>query len=554
MVQLAEKRVAVVGGVAGGASCAARARRLSERAQIVIFDRGSHVSFANCGLPYYVGDVIHSEEDLLVATPETFAERFNIDIRCRTEVTRIDRERQLVVARQLDSGGEYEYEYDALVLATGAAPVRPRVPGIDLPGIFALRTIPDSRRIRDWIEYRQAQKAVIVGGGFIGLEMAENLVKRGVGVEIVEQQTQVMPTLDPEMVAPIHCRLRDRGVGLCLGQMVTSFARSYSHSLEIHTDVGVVHHADMVILAVGVKPETKLARDAGLQLGARGGIRVDDRMVTSDRKIWAVGDVVEVRDVVTGEWTLAPLAGPANRQGRVAADNIFGSQTRYRGVQGTAICGLFGMTVATTGASEKTLNRCAIPYDKIYLHPGNHATYYPGSKPIDMKLLFAPDGRILGAQAVGWEGVDKRIDAISVALQKRMTVFDLEECELCYAPQFGAAKDPVNVAGMIGSNAVKGDARVAFWEDLEDTAATILDVRDRVEFSEDHIPGAHNIPLDELRGRLAELTRERPIWVYCQVGHRAYYATRLLQLNGFTVKNLTGGLQTYDQLRQVCVD
>ncbi|MFH1566853.1 MAG: FAD-dependent oxidoreductase [Gemmatimonadota bacterium] len=548
----ATRRLLVVGGVAGGASCAARARRLSETAQITVFDRGHHVSFANCGLPYYVGDIIHSEADLLVATPELFARRFRIDIRCRHEVTAIDRQARTVQVRDLEGGRQYREPYDALVLAPGAAPVRPPLPGIDLPGIFALRSIPDSRRIRQWIETKQARRAVVVGGGFIGLEMTENLVHRGLRVTLLEKLPQVMAVLDEEMVTPVHCGLRDAGVDLRLGEGVAEF-RAAGGRLTVISDRGTAFETDMVILAIGVRPETNLAIAADLELGERGGIRVDEQMRTSDPHVWAVGDAVEVRDVVTGQWTLIPLAGPANRQGRIAADSIFGRPARFRGVQGTAVCGLFGLIIAATGASERTLKRLGRAYDKVYLHPGHHVRYYPGASPIDMKLLFDPgDGRILGAQAVGAEGVDKRMDVIATAVQRGMTVYDLEEAELCYAPQFGAAKDPVNLAGMIAANALRGDAPVVHWEDLPGSGATLLDVRDPDEFAEGHVPGAASIPLNELRDRLGEVPPGRPVWVYCQVGQRAYYATRLLRLSGYDAHNLTGGYKTYLAVQREC--
>lgn len=546
------RRILIIGGVAGGASCAARLRRLSETAQIQVFDRGHHVSFANCGLPYYVGDVIQHEEDLLVATPELFANRFAIDIHCRTEVTTIDRAARTIRVRHVDSGQERIEHYDALVLATGAAPIRPNLPGIDHPGIFAVRTIPDSRRLRGWIEEKNARHAVVVGGGFIGLEMTENLVRRGVSVTLIERLSHLMPALDAEMATPLHCRLREEGVDLRLQESVASFEDAGGR-LMVHTDQGHCVPADLVVLGIGVKPETTLARSCGLELGDLGGLRVDEQMRTNDPAIWAVGDVVENHHVVTGRPCLMPLAGPANRQGRVAADSIYGRSTRFRGVQGTSVCGLFGMTVATTGASESLLRSCEIPYEKIYLHPGHHVGYYPGSHPIDVKMIYAPEtGRLLGAQAVGWEGVDKRIDVLATALQAGLSVFDMEEVELCYAPQFGAAKDPVNIAGMIAANALRGDAPISYWED--DDSGQLLDVRDPDEFCAGHAPGAINIPLHRLRERLSELEKDQPVRVYCLVGQRAYYATRLLRLNGFDARNITGGYKTYQQTQERCQD
>lgn len=550
--QSGKPRVLIVGGVAGGASCAARARRLSEKAEIIIFERGSYVSFANCGLPYYVGDVITDERDLLIATPEIFKKRFNIEVRLRSEVRSIDREKHEIEIRNGGTGKVYREKYDALVLATGAAPVRPPLPGIDLSGIFSLRTIPDSRRIREQITERKAKRAVVVGGGFIGLETTENLVRRGISVTIVEMLEQVMPPIDPEMAVPIQEHLTANGVSLCLGDGVAGFEQDpVGNTISVITKSGGRYICDMVLLAIGVHPEITLAKEAGLEIGRLGGIRVNDQMFTSDERIWAVGDAVEARDFVSGEWSLFPLAGVANRQGRIAADVILGREARFRGVQGTIVCKVFNVTVAATGMSEKSLNRRKLSgqeghYEKIYLHPGHHVNYYPGAKPITMKLTFSTeDGRVLGAQAVGEEGVEKRIDVIAMAIQQGATVFDLEEAELCYAPQFGAAKDPVNIAGMIAANALRGDAPVAHWADVRSSQAYVLDVRERHEFALGHVEGANNIPLHSLRGSMSELPRDREILVYCAVGLRSYYASRALRLNGFSARNISGGVKTY---------
>lgn len=544
------KRIVIVGGVAGGASCAARCRRLDETAEILMLDRGPYVSFANCGLPYYVGDVIKDEAKLLVANPALFRERFNIEVRTEHEVMAIDREAREIEIKELPTGRIYRESYDALVLSPGAAAVRPPLPGIDLPGIFVVRTIPDSRQIRNWIDAKSAKSAVVVGGGFIGLEMAENLVHRGLSVTVVEMLDQVMPPLDPEMARPVQEHLEKHGVKVALGDGVAGFEER-GGQIFVKAKSGTEHDGDIVILAIGVRPETALAKAAGLEIGARGGIRVDERMRTSDANIWAVGDAVEVRDVVTGEWTLIPLAGPANRQGRIAADVICGRDSKFRGVQGTAICGVFDIAVASTGASEKSLQRAGITdYEKVYLHPANHVGYYPGSKPINLKLLFRKsDGRILGAQAVGEAGVDRRIDVIATAIQFGGTVFELEESELCYAPQFGGAKDPVNFAGMIAANSLRGDQPLADWKELTPGTAVLLDVRDVDEFEEGHIDGAINLPLNELRARLNELPRDRELWLYCRVGQRGYYATRLLLQHGFRAKNLPGGYLTYDLIK-----
>ncbi len=548
------KRILIVGGVAGGASCATRARRLSEEAEIVLFERGPFVSFANCGLPYYVGDVIKKEEALLVATPELFKKRFNIEVRLNTEVVSIDRENNEVEVEDLATGVKSREKYDALVLSPGASPIKPPIPGLDLPGIFTVRGIPDTRRIKEWITASGAERAVVIGGGFIGLEMTENLVKLGLSVTIVEMQPQVMPVLDPEIVAQVHEELTRHGVVLRLGEEAAGLEKLPDGAISVNLKSGGKERADLIILAIGVRPETKLAREAGLKIGDLGGIRVDERMATSDPKIWAVGDAVEVRDFVTGKWTLVPLAGPANRQGRIVADVILGRDRKFRGVQATAVCGVFDLAIASTGPSEKTLKKLGLwdasKYEKIYLHPAHHATYFPGARAIALKLIFSrEDGRIIGAQAVGKEGVEKRIDVISTAIQNHATVFDLEEAELCYAPQFGTAKDPINFLGMVASNVIRGDVQIAQWEDVEKTSALILDVRDPAEFEKGHVDEAVSIPLNDLRSRLSELPEDREIWTYCLVGQRSYYAARILAQHGFNVRTLTGGFKTY-QLRK----
>lgn len=542
------ERILIVGGVAGGASCAARARRLSEHSEIIMFDRGPYVSFANCGLPYYVGNVIRNEEHLLIATPELFYQRFRIDVRLNTEVVRIDRSAKTIQVKDLERDATYTETYDKLVLAPGARPIRPDLPGIDLPGIFSLRTIPDSRLIREWIETYHVRNAVVVGGGYIGMEMTENLHKRGLHVTVVEQQNQVMPLLDPEMVSAVHQTLHRNKVALRLNDSVHGFTSAQGHRLIVDLASGKRLEADLVILCIGVRPETSLAVQSGLDIGQSGGIAVDQRMQTSDEHIWAVGDAVEILDVVTGQRSVIPLAGPANRQGRIAADTMMGRSTSFRGVQGTSVVGVLGQVAAFTGPSEKLLKRLGRweRMEKIYLYPGHHAMYYPGASPISLKLIFEKhSGRVIGAQAVGKAGVEKRIDVISMAIQKAATVFDLEETELCYAPQFGSAKDPVNIAGMIAANVVRGDVQLAHWETVPDSAALILDVRDPDEFNRGHIEGAQNLPLDQIRDRIDELPRDREIWTYCFVGQRSYYAARALAQFGFQVKNISGGYQTY---------
>ncbi|MEO7098348.1 MAG: FAD-dependent oxidoreductase [Luteolibacter sp.] len=540
------KTIVIVGGVAGGASCATRLRRMDETAEIIVIERGPYASFANCGLPYHIGGVIADEDQLLVAKGSLFKERFGIDLRTRHEVVAIDRAAKEVEIRDFAEDRIYRQRYDSLVLAPGAAPLRPPLPGIDLPGIFTLRNIPDTRRIKEWISQHAAKAAVIVGGGFIGLEMAENLKHLGLDVTVVEMLPQVMPPMDPEMVTPVHDYLTAKGIKLALGTAVSGFAKSEGH-LEVLTNDGPAHPADIVILAIGVRPETSLAKAAGLTLGERGGIRVNEQMRTSDPAIFAVGDAVEVRDRVTGAWTLLALAGPANRQGRIAADVICGLPAAFHGTQGAAICGVFDLAVASTGASEKVLQRAGITdYEKIYLHAGHHAGYYPGAEKIHLKVIFrVSDGLLLGAQAVGKAGVDKSIDVLAMAIQKGATVYDLEEAELCYAPQFGTAKDALNFAGMIAANHLRGDDPILHWQSPQLVDHDLLDVRDPDEFADGHAPGARNLPLNALRGLLGDLSKERPLAVYCAVGGRAHNAVRLLRQHGFNAANLSGGYTTF---------
>ena len=552
------KRLCIVGGVAGGASCAARARRLDEKAEIIIFERGPFVSFANCGLPYYVGDVIRREEHLLVATPEMFRQRFNIEVRLHSEVVGIDRDGRRILVRDHQTGRDYEEPYDALVLSPGSSPVRPPIEGLDLPGVFFVRTIPDSRAIRRMIDERKATNAVVVGGGYIGIEMTENLVRRGLHVTVVEMQRQLMPLCDPEMVWPLQEVLTEKGVEVRLGAEVERIEESGTQEVTVRLRSGEGLRTPLVIVAVGVRPEVQLARDAGLALGQLGGIRVNDRMQTSDPTIWAVGDAVEVFHVVTGRQTLLPLAGPANRQGRIAADVICGRDARFRGVQGTAVVGLFDQVLAMTGPSEKTLKALGLwdePYgcEKIYLHPGHHASYYPGAETIAMKLIFSrKDGKVLGFQAVGKKGAVRRTDVIAMAVQKGGTVYDLEEAELCYAPQFGSAKDPVNLAGMIAANVLRGDVDIVHAEDMDRPPdhVLVLDVREPFEFRRGHIPGALHIPLGLLRQRMKELPKDKEIWAYCYVGQRSYVAARALRQYGYRAKNLSGGYRSYELWRK----
>ncbi len=545
-----QKRVLIVGGVAGGASCAARLRRLCEYCEIIVFDKGQHVSFANCGLPYFVGNVIEQEKSLIVATPDLFEHRFNIKVHTEHEVLSIDREAKTISVKNLRNGETNDERYDALVLATGSKAIRPPLPGIDLPGIHVLRTIPDSRILRTAV--RSAKHAVIIGGGFIGLEMAENLANLGLSVAIIEMADQVMPPLDAEMAVYVEQSLRENGVKLHLGKKVASF-HPLPNGLAVRDSEGEQLETDIVLLAIGVQPESALAKQAGLALGVKEAVKVNATMQTSDPSVWAVGDAIEVTDFITGQPLSLPLAGPANRQGRIAAGSVlesFDTQTRrnltFRGVQGTAVCEVFGQTIALTGASEKSLHRAGFAnFQAVYLHPGHHAGYFPGAKPIHMKLLFAVDsGRILGAQAVGHQGTARRIDVIAMAIQMKATVFDLEESELCYAPQYGAAKDPVNMSGMIAANHLRGDLPLADWSALEKPGHIVLDVRTTSEFAQGSLCGALNIPVEELRARTNELPKNTEIWVVCGVGQRAYYAVRMLLQYGFQARMLSGGMQT----------
>ncbi len=552
-------KVIIVGGVAGGASCAARLRRLDEDARILMVERGPYVSYANCGLPYHVGGVIREESSLLVANENTFRTQFAIDVRTNCEAVGISPDRKTVELRNVATGEQTTEHYDKLVLSPGAESIRPPLPGIDLPGIFPVRTVPDARAIRQWIErgsaflagmnrysgfqtVRPKTRAVVIGGGFIGLETAENLIHRGFDVTLVEMGDQILGPIDPEMARIAEGYLERHGLRLALNDGVAGFEPGDGGSLKVLTQSGKVYPADIVILAIGVRPDTALARRAGLEIGERGGIRVDEHMRTSQPDILAVGDAVEVRDTVTGEWSLVALAGPANRQGRIAADVIAGRDSRFRGTQGTAIIGFFGGVAAWTGASEKTLKRLGdTDYEKVYLYPNSHAGYYPGARPIAMKVLYRKsNGKLLGAQAMGEDLVDKRISALAMALQMGATIYDLEEAELCYAPQFGSAKDPVNFAGMIAADVQRGDMPLSHWTASDQDF--LLDVREPVELAVESEPRAINIPLGQLRARLAELPRDREILVICRSGQRAYYATRMLLQKGFKARTLSGGM------------
>ena len=538
------KRILIVGGVAGGASAAARLRRLDESAEIIMFERGDYISFANCGLPYYIGEAIKNRDDLLLQTPESFKKRFNIDVRVKSEVVKINRRKKTVDVIELPAGRKYTEEYDRLILSPGAEPVRPAIDGIDSSRVFTLRNIADMDRIDQFIKTNNAKKAVIAGAGYIGLEMAENLHGRGLFVQVVEMLDQVMPGLDKEMATYLHSHLNERGVALLLGDGVLSLHQT-SSSLRVTLKSGKELDCDFAMLAVGVRPEVKLAKEAGLEIGSCAGIKVNEHLQTSDPDIYAIGDAVEVRDFVLGNAALIPLAGPANKQGRMAADNICGRKRTYAGTQGTAVLKVFDLTAAMTGASEKVLSKTNIEYEKLYLHQANHAGYYPGAKPMHIKLLFSkPEGKVLGAQIVGADGVDKRIDVLAVAIRAGMTVFDMQELELAYAPPYGSGKDPVNIAGFASVNILDGTVKIKHFTQLQKDDF-ILDVRTPWEFARGSVPNAKNIHVDELRGRLDELPMDRTINVYCAVGLRSYFACRILEQNGFDARNLSGGYVTY---------
>lgn len=543
-----KKRLVIVGGVAGGASAAARARRLSEDAEIVMFERGEHISFANCGLPYHIGGTIAKRDRLLLQTPKSFFARFNVDVRTRCEVMRIDRATREVVVRDHASGTETREKYDALVLSPGAEPIRPPLEGIDSDRVLTLRNIADMDAIIRAIDADPTGRIVVIGGGYIGLEMAEVLRERNLEVTMVELADQVMGPADPEMVAPLHQELVLHGVDLRLGVSVTRFDEAEDGTLRLTLSTSETLDCGLAVLAIGVRPEIKLAKEAGLAIGKLGGIVVDDHMRTDDPNIYAVGDAVEVRDFVGGGEALIPLAGPANRQGRIAADNIFGRDSTYKKTQGTAVCKVFNLTIGMTGMSEKALRRAGLAYEKVYVHPASHASYYPGASPISLKLLFRPDdGRILGAQAVGPAGVDKRIDVLATAIRGGMTVFDLEELELAYAPPYGSAKDVINYAGFVASNALRGDVRLCHVDDVlaPSDDQVLLDVRTDSELKAGTIPGSVHIPVDSLRGRLGELAKDKEYLAFCQVGLRGYLACRILTQRGFACRNLTGGYKTY---------
>ncbi|MGE5677815.1 MAG: FAD-dependent oxidoreductase [Pseudomonadota bacterium] len=551
------KKVLIVGGVAGGASTAARLRRVDEAAEIILFEKGQYISFANCGLPYYIGGAIKDRKNLLVQTAQAMRARFRIDVRELSEVVGIDRERKVVKVNSLKDGTTYEESYDILVLSPGASAVKPPIPGIDSPNIYTLRDIPDTDSIKGFLDERKPQSAVVVGGGFIGLEMAENLHNAGLKVDIVEALDQVMAPLDYDMAAIVHNHIRSKGCGLHLKDGVKAFEAEGEKTVVL-LQSGKRIPADIVILSIGVKPNNMLAREAGLEIGVTGGIKVNEYLETSDPNIYALGDVIEVTDYVSGNPALIPLAGPANKQGRIVANNIAGRRETYKGTQGTAIAKVFDLAAASTGINEKNLKKLGKEPGKDFIstitHSASHAGYYPGGSLMAIKTIYTPEGKVLGAQIVGPDGVDKRIDYFAIAIRHGMTVHDLQEFELAYAPPFSSAKDPVNMAGYVGSNVLNGDIKVAYWNEAmnADTSNTfLLDVREPSEFADGHIPNAVNIPLNQIRSRLDEIPKDKEVIANCRVGLRSYIGVRMLVQNGFeNVRNLSGGYITYSEVEK----
>jgi CoA-disulfide reductase len=546
-----KQKVLIIGGVAGGATAAARLRRLDENIEIIMFEKGDYISFANCGLPYYIGGVIKEKSALTLQTPRSFNERFNVDVRIQSEVVSIDPKAKKVIVRDHASNKSYEETYDKLILSMGAAPIKPAINGIDSNKVFTLRNIPDTYRIKDFIDFKKPKSAVVVGGGFIGVEMAENLHSAGLAVTIIEMSNQVIAQIDYDMASDVHRHLEDKGVTLILGNGVRSISDN-GKALDITLDSGSVQ-ADMLIMAVGVRPETKIAHDAGISLNERGFIIVSEHLQTSEPDIYAVGDAIETTDIVTGAKVSVPLAGPANKQGRIAADNIIGIDSVYTGTQGSSILKVFDLTVASTGVNEKTAQRLGLDYDKSFTFSVNHASYYPGASNMAIKTIFEKkSGRILGAQIVGSEGVDKRCDVLATAIRAGMTALDLTRLDLCYAPPYGSAKDPVNMVGYVIENLLSGIVKSFHWHDVEklprDGSVTLIDTRTRTEYEHGHIDGFINMPIDSIRSRISELDKTKPVYVTCRVGLRGYIAARILSQNGFDAYNLSGGYRLYNSI------
>ena len=546
----ANMKVVIVGGVAGGATAAARIRRLNEQAEIVVFERSGYISYANCGLPYYIGGVITDPEELTLQTPESFFSRFRVNMKVRHEVTAIHTDRKTVSVKNLQTGEEFEESYDKLILSPGAKPTQPRLPGVGIGKLFTLRTVEDTFRIKDYINKNNPKSAVLAGGGFIGLELAENLRELGMGVTIVQRPKQLMNPFDADMASFIHNEMRKHGVKLALGHTVEGFEEK-DGGVDVLLKDEVPLHADMVVMAIGVSPDTQLAKEAGLELGIKGSIVVNDRMETSAPDIYAVGDAVQVKHFVTGQDALISLAGPANKQGRIAADNICGGDSRYAGSQGSSVIKIFDMTAATTGINETNAKKAGLSVDTVILSPMSHAGYYPGGKVMTMKVVFEKETyRLLGAQIVGYEGVDKRIDVLATAIRAEMKATELKDLDLAYAPLYSSAKDPVNMAGFMIDNIANGVLKQWHLADADslprDGSVTLLDTRTVGEYSRGHIDGFANIPVDELRERLDELDKRKPVYVICQSGLRSYIACRILAGNGFECYNFSGGFRSYD--------
>ena len=543
-------KVVIVGGVAGGATAAARIRRLDEQAEIVVFERSGFISYANCGLPYYIGEVIEDPEELTLQTPESFFSRFRVSMRVRHEVTAIHPDKKAVSVTDLETGEVFEESYDKLILSPGAKPTQPRLPGVGLNKLFTLRTVEDTFRIKAYISENHPKSAVLAGGGFISLELAENLRELGMEVTIVQRPKQLMNPFDPDMAAFIHSEMRRHGVKLALGHTVEGFEEK-DGGVDVLLKDEAPLHADMVVLAIGVSPDTQLAQDAGLELGVKGSIVVNDRMETSVPDIYAVGDAVQVKHFVTGQDVLLSLAGPANKQGRIAADNICGGDSHYTGSQGSSVIKVFDMTAATTGVNETNAKKAGLDVDTVILSPMSHAGYYPGGKVMTMKVVFEKETyRLLGAQIVGYEGVDKRIDVLATAIRARLKATELKDLDLAYAPPYSSAKDPVNMAGFMIENIAKGVLKQWHLADVDtlprDGSVTLLDTRTVGEFDGGHIDGFLNIPVDELRERLGKLDKTKPVYVICQSGLRSYIACRILAGNGFECYNFSGGFRFYD--------
>lgn len=544
-------KILIVGGVAGGASCAARLRRLNENAEIIMFEKGEYISFANCGLPYFIGDEITEKNNLTLQTPESFNLRFNVDVRNFNEVISIDREAKKVTVKNLKTNETYDESYDKLVLSMGSEPIKPKIPGIDSNKVFTLRNIPDTYKIKDYVNENSIKNVVVVGGGYIGIEIAENLKNLDLNVTIVEMSNQIIAPIDFDMIHDVHKHILDKGVKLILENGLKSIEDNGTN-LNIVLDKANLT-ADMIIIAIGVKPESEIAKNCNLSVNDRGCIITDKHMLTNDPDIYAIGDAIETIDFTTSQKAFIPLAGPANKQGRIVSDNICGIESTYKGTQGSAIIKVFDMTVATTGINEKTCKKLGLSYDKSFTYSASHANYYPGATFMSIKTIFEKtSGKILGAQIVGFDGVDKRCDVLATCIRAKMTVFDLTQLELCYAPPYSSAKDPVNMAGFTCENILTDKVKIFHWHDVKNLLnrddITLLDTRTALEYENGHIDGFINIPLDDLRNRLSEIDKNKKVYVTCQIGLRGYIACRILTANNFDCYNLSGGFRLYNSI------